>query len=130
MAKIFRNVNMLYASSAKTINRASGILRQSTHNLIPIISASTLPQCGSHAIQALMAKQNPMRESQTMEITMRLKLIYIVLFILIPLQAVDVLKAQSALSSENSGVMLTTYREQYQDAFSILIPQGWKAEGG
>jgi len=44
--------------------------------------------------------------------------------------AVDVLKAQLALSIENSGVMLTTYREQYQDAFSILISQGWKAEGG
>ena len=61
---------------------------------------------------------------------MRLKLFCTILFILIPLQAVDVLKAQLALSGENSGVMLTTYREQYQDAFSILIPQGWKAEGG
>jgi len=40
------------------------------------------------------------------------------------------LQAKPALSSEDSGVILTTYREQYQDAFTILIPKGWKTEGG
>ena len=28
------------------------------------------------------------------------------------------------------GIFLSKYREQYQGAFSILIPKGWKAEGG
>ncbi len=30
----------------------------------------------------------------------------------------------------NSGVFLVVYTEQYQNAFSMLIPKGWKAEGG
>jgi hypothetical protein len=33
-------------------------------------------------------------------------------------------------SGGNMGIFLTKYREQYQGAFSILIPKGWKPEGG
>ena len=33
-------------------------------------------------------------------------------------------------SGGTNGVFLSMYREQYQNAFSILIPKGWKAEGG
>jgi hypothetical protein len=33
-------------------------------------------------------------------------------------------------SSGDDGTFLSLYQEQYQNAFSILIPKGWKAEGG
>jgi hypothetical protein len=36
---------------------------------------------------------------------------------------------QQSLRSQK-GIFLSKYREQYQGAFSILIPKGWKAEGG
>ena len=35
-----------------------------------------------------------------------------------------------ALASKSEDVVLTTYSEPYQKAFNILIPKGWKAEGG
>jgi hypothetical protein len=40
-------------------------------------------------------------------------------------------KSVSRQSPRNAnGVFLSLYREQYQNAFSLLIPKGWKAEGG
>ena len=33
-------------------------------------------------------------------------------------------------SGNQRGIFLSKYREQYQGAFSILIPKGWRAEGG
>jgi hypothetical protein len=33
-------------------------------------------------------------------------------------------------SEDGNGVLLSLYQEQYQNAFSILLPKGWKAEGG
>ena len=38
-------------------------------------------------------------------------------------------KQRHSLGSQR-GIFLSQYREQYQGAFSILIPKGWKAEGG
>jgi len=38
-------------------------------------------------------------------------------------------KQRQSLGSQR-GIFLSKYREQYQGAFSILIPKGWKAEGG
>ena len=32
--------------------------------------------------------------------------------------------------ADHKGVMLSTYTEAYQKAFSLLIPKGWQAEGG
>jgi hypothetical protein len=37
---------------------------------------------------------------------------------------------QRQSSGNQRGVFLSKYREQYQGAFSILIPKGWRAEGG
>lgn len=37
---------------------------------------------------------------------------------------------QRQSSGSKMGIFLTKYREQYQGAFSILIPKGWKPEGG
>jgi hypothetical protein len=34
------------------------------------------------------------------------------------------------VGSEAGNVFLKLYREQYQGAFYMLIPKGWKAEGG
>ncbi len=61
---------------------------------------------------------------------MKLKLFSTFLLIFLILQSVEISKAKFAWSGESSGALLTTYREKYQDAFSILIPKGWKAEGG
>ena len=33
-------------------------------------------------------------------------------------------------SGADGGIFLSRYQEQYQNAFHILIPKGWKAEGG
>ena len=33
-------------------------------------------------------------------------------------------------SGDDGGIFLTLYQEQYQNAFYILIPKGWQAEGG
>ena len=33
-------------------------------------------------------------------------------------------------SSGDGGIFLSLYRTQYQNAFYILIPKGWQAEGG
>ena len=33
-------------------------------------------------------------------------------------------------TTNQKGIFLSKYREQYQGAFSMLIPKGWKAEGG
>ena len=33
-------------------------------------------------------------------------------------------------SSGEGGTFLSLYQEQYQNAFYILIPKGWKTEGG
>ncbi len=35
-----------------------------------------------------------------------------------------------ANSSDDGGIFLSLYQEQYQNAFNILIPKGWKPEGG
>jgi len=61
---------------------------------------------------------------------MSFKRFYAILFILFLLQSVEILRVKIALSDEINGIILTTYREKYQDAFSILIPKGWRAEGG
>jgi len=37
---------------------------------------------------------------------------------------------QQQSSGGPKGVFLSKYREQYQGAFSLLIPKGWKTEGG
>ncbi|MBT8352193.1 MAG: hypothetical protein KJO26_13310 [Deltaproteobacteria bacterium] len=61
---------------------------------------------------------------------MRFKRFCTILFILILLQSVEIVNVKIALSDESNGIILTTYREKYQDAFSVLIPKGWRAEGG
>ena len=42
----------------------------------------------------------------------------------------DMKHNQGQDSGRPKGIFLSKYREQYQGAFSILIPKGWKAEGG
>ncbi len=37
---------------------------------------------------------------------------------------------KGANSSDDGGIFLSLYQEQYQNAFNILIPKGWKPEGG
>src|SRR5210317_2142124 len=41
-----------------------------------------------------------------------------------------IFQTKPASAIDDKGTLLTTHREQYQDAFSMLIPKGWKAEGG
>ncbi|MDZ7699376.1 MAG: hypothetical protein U5R49_21395 [Deltaproteobacteria bacterium] len=52
----------------------------------------------------------------------------IVLFALIVLATGD--KADASEDRANQGVFLDLYQEPYQQAFHILVPRGWKAEGG
>ena len=37
---------------------------------------------------------------------------------------------KSTKSGADGGIFLSRYQEQYQNAFHILIPKGWKTEGG
>jgi hypothetical protein len=37
---------------------------------------------------------------------------------------------KSTQSGADGGIFLSRYQEPYQHAFHILIPKGWKAEGG
>jgi hypothetical protein len=53
-----------------------------------------------------------------------------ILLIFTLFQPAIILQTKPALAIDGKGTILTTYREPYQDAFSILIPKGWKAEGG
>jgi len=39
-------------------------------------------------------------------------------------------EAKNRNDRNDNGVFLTLYKETYQNAFHILIPKGWKAEGG
>lgn len=53
----------------------------------------------------------------------------LVLFFFI-LLAPPLASGKSTKPGADGGIFLSRYQEQYQNAFHILIPKGWKAEGG
>jgi len=57
------------------------------------------------------------------------KAVLLVLFFFI-LIAPATATGKTTKSGDDGGIFLTLYREQYQNAFYILIPKGWKTEGG
>ena len=54
-------------------------------------------------------------------------LLVLFLFILI---APALASGKDTKSSGDGGIFLSLYWEQYQNAFYILVPKGWQAEGG
>ncbi len=53
-------------------------------------------------------------------------LVVCVLILIAPLLA----SANSTIADNDGDIFLSQYQEPYQNAFYILIPKGWKAEGG
>jgi len=53
-------------------------------------------------------------------------LLLIIIFIVVPKQSIG----QSTKPGVKSSIFLSLYKEQYQNAFYMLIPKGWKAKGG
>ena len=57
------------------------------------------------------------------QIVMRLSVLILVLFI-------SIVGTGAAAAERHEDLFLQLYREPYQGAFHMLIPKGWKAEGG
>lgn len=53
-------------------------------------------------------------------------LLLFIIFIVVPKQSIG----QSTKPGVKSGIYLSLYKEQYQNAFYMLIPKGWKTKGG
>ena len=53
-------------------------------------------------------------------------LLLLIIFIVVPKQSIG----QSTKPGVKSGIYLSLYKEQYQNAFYMLIPNGWKTKGG
>ncbi len=52
------------------------------------------------------------------------------IYMLIFLSALTLLIEEDLQANESSGVFLSSYTEKHQKAFHMLIPKGWKDEGG